>query len=278
MTSLREKMKQDMILNGLAGLTQKSYLEAILRLYKYYNKSPAKLSNEEIRNYLLHLKEKGLAPNSYNVFICALRFFYDITLRRPQMKLELPMTKVVYKLPQILSIIDVQKIINSIGNIKHKTLLTVVYGAGLRVSEAINLRVEDIDSARMMLHIRCGKNGKDRYVTLPSVVLEQLRTYWKHCKFTGYLFPSTQNSSGHITRDAALLIYKEAKERAGIKKMGGIHALRHAYATHALESGSDLYTIKQMLGHASLSSTARYLRLTQKSLEKFKPPIEQLDL
>ncbi len=136
------------------------------------------------------------------------------------MKLELPISKVTYKLPQILSIDEVQKIINSLSNIKHKTLLTVIYGAGLRVSEAINLRIEDIDSARMMLHIKCGKNGKDRYVTLPPAVLEQLRTYWKHCKFTDYLFSSTQNSSGHITRDAALLIYKEAKEKAGIKKRG----------------------------------------------------------
>ena len=266
-----------MILNGLAELTQKSYLEAILRLYKHYNKSPAKLSNEEIRNYLLCLKKNGLAPNSYNVCIFALRFFYCITLRKPQMKLELPITKVTYKLPEILSLDEVQKIINSIGNIKHKTLLVLTYSAGLRVSEAINLRIKDIDSDRMTLHIRCGKNGKDRYVTLSPVVLEQLRSYWKHCKFTDYIFPG-QNSSGHITRSAALLIYKEAKKRAGIKKMGGIHSLRHAFATHMLESNIDLFIIKQLLGHSSVSSTTRYLKFIPGKDKNVKSPIDQLTI
>jgi len=195
------------------------------------------------------------------------------------MKLELPMTKVTYKLPQILSTDEVKRIINAIGNIRHKTLLVVVYGAGLRVSEAVNLRIEDIDSTRMTLHIRCAKNRKDRYVTLSPVVLEQLRAYWKHCKFTGYIFPNNySNGSRHITRDAAGQIYKKAKERAGVKKIGGIHSLRHAYGTHMLESGVDLFIIKELLGHSSVRSTTRYLRFVPCKDKSIKSPIDQLSL
>lgn len=153
----------------------------------------------------------------------------------------------------------------------------VTYGAGLRVSEAVNLKIEDIDSDRMTLHIRNGKNGKDRYVTLSPVVLKQLRTYWKYCKFTSYIFPGT-TSSGHLTRAAATLIYKEAKERAGIKKRGGIHALRHAFGTHMLESGIDLFIIKQLLGHASVSTTTRYLRFAPCKDKNVKSPIDQLSI
>jgi len=195
------------------------------------------------------------------------------------MKLELPITKVTYKLPQILSVDEVQRIINSLGNIKHKTLLVVVYGAGLRVSEAVNLRTEDIDSTRMTLHIKCTKNRKDRYVTLSAVVLEQLRAYWKHCKFTGYIFPNNySNGSRHITRDAAGQIYKKAKERAGVKKIGGIHSLRHAYSTHLLESGVDLFIIKQLLGHSSIRSTTRYLSFVPCKDKNIKLPIDQLSI
>jgi site-specific recombinase XerD len=129
----------------------------------------------------------------------------------------------------------------------------------------------------MTLHIRCSKNGKDRYVTLSPVVLKQLRTYWRHCKFTDYIFPG-QNGSGHITRSAATLVYKEAKERAGVKKIGGIHALRHAFATHMLESGIDLFIIKQLLGHSSVSSTTRYLRFVPCKDKNVKSPIDQLSI
>ena len=218
-----------------------------------------------------------MASNTYNVVIFALRFFYCITLRRPQMKLELLKTKVTYKLPQILSVDEVQKIINSTGNIKHKTLLMVTYGAGLRASEVVNLRIEDIDSDRMTLHIRNGKNRKDRYVILSPVVLAQLRTYWKYCKFTDYIFPG-ETSSGCMTRHTPNLIYKRVKARAGIKKIGGIHTLRHAFATHMLESGVDLFIIKELLGHTSIRYTVRYLRFVPCRDQNVKSPIDQLSI
>jgi site-specific recombinase XerD len=192
------------------------------------------------------------------------------------MKWELPTTKVTYKLPAILSIDEVQSIIRSIGNIKQKTLLVLIYGAGLRVSEAVNLRLQDIDGKRPALHIRCSKNRKDRLAILSPVVLEYLRTYWKHCKFIDYIFPG--NKAGHITTSTAAKIYKKAKEQAGIKKLGGIHALRHAFATHLLESGVDLFIIKQLLGHSSIHSTVRYLSFVPCKDKNVKSPIDQLSI
>lgn len=192
------------------------------------------------------------------------------------MKLELPTTKVTYKLPSILSIDEVQSIIKATGNIQHKLLLIILYGAGLRVSEAVNLRVADIDSKRMTLHIRCGKNGKDRFAILSLVVLEYLRTYWKYCKFTDYIFPGKGTS--HITTGAVYSIYQKAKELAGVKKPGGTHMLRHGFAVHSLESGTDLFIIKQLLGHASIHSTVRYLSFFPCKDKNIKSPIDQLSI
>jgi site-specific recombinase XerD len=192
------------------------------------------------------------------------------------MRLELPTTKVTYKLPSILSIDEVQSIIKATENIQHKLLLIILYGAGLRVSEVVNLRVADIDSKRMTLHIRCGKNGKDRFAMLSPVVLEHLRAYWKYCKFTDYIFPG--KGTNHITTSAAYSIYKKAKKQAGIKKPGGTHMMRSAFATHSLEAGTDLFIIKQLLGHSSIHSTVRYLSFSPCKDKNVKSPIDQLSI
>ena len=192
------------------------------------------------------------------------------------MKLELPTTKVTYKLPSILSTDEVQSIIKATVNIKHKLLLIILYGAGLRVSEAVNLRVTDVDSERMTLHIRCGKNGKDRFAMLSPVVLEHLRAYWNHCKFTDYIFPG--KGTNHITTGIAYSIYKKAKALAGVKKPGGTHSLRHGFAVHSLEAGTDLFIIKQLLGHASIHSTVRYLSFSPCKDKNVKSPIDQLSI
>ena len=193
------------------------------------------------------------------------------------MRLTLPAMKVVYKLPDILSLEEVQSIIKNTVTIKHKALLMVVYGAGLRISEALNLRVTDIDKNRMTLHIRCSKNRKDRFVILSPVVYECLKTYWKYCRFDDYLFPS-KNKNKPISAGTASKIYKDAKEKAGIKKSGGLHSLRHAFATHLLESGVDLFIIKELLGHSSIHSTVRYLRFAPCKNQNIKSPIDQLSL
>jgi len=193
------------------------------------------------------------------------------------MKLELPTTKVTYKLPEILSSAEVQCLIKATGNIKHKTLLMVIYGSGLRVSEAVNLRISDVDKSRMTLHIRNCKNRRDRYVILSPVVYTALQKYWKFCKFDDYIFPG-QKSKQPLSTSSAGVIFRKAKKRADIKKVGGIHALRHAFATHMLEAGEDLFVIKRLLGHSSIHSTVRYLSFVPDRGTKVKSPIEQLNI
>jgi integrase/recombinase XerD len=277
MTTLREKMKQEMILVGLAPSTQAIYLKAVTELYNYYGKSPYKLSEQEVKSYLLYLKQKKqLAPNTYNTQIYALRFFYCITLRQPLFKLNLPATKVTYKLPDILSPQEVERIIKAAGNIKHRTLLMLIYSAGLRVSEALSLRISDIDRERMTLHIREGKGGKDRYVILSPIVYQALRDYWKACRFKDYLFVNQHNKP--LSANWAWQLFKSAKLKAGVTKVGGIHSFRHAFATHLLESGADLFAIKSLLGHSSIQSTIRYLDFVPNRHQHLNSPIDQLKL
>jgi integrase/recombinase XerD len=191
-------------------------------------------------------------------------------------KLNLPTTKVTYKLPDILSAQEVEQIIKAVRNIRHRTLLMVIYGAGLRVSEAVHLRLCDIDSQRMTLHIRNAKGGKDRYVILSPVIHQALRDYWKVCRFTDYVFPRKGHPSQPLSTHRASQIFKSAKARVGITKSGGIHSLRSAFATHLLESGADIFAVKSLLGHASIQSTVRYLDFVPHRHKNLILPIEQL--
>jgi integrase/recombinase XerD len=237
------------------------------------------LTGQEIKTYLLYLKqEKKLAPNTYNTQVYGLRFFYCITLRQPLFKLDLPATKVTYKLPDILSANEVQRIIKSVSNIRYRALLMVIYGSGLRVSEAMNLKISDIDKDRMTLHIRCAKGGKDRYVILSPVVYQALRAYWKTCEFKDYVFPSQNNPNKPLSTHRASQIFKLAKKNAGVTKQGGIHGLRHAFATHLLESGTDIFSIKTLLGHSSIQSTVRYLDFVPNRHQNLISPIDRLEL
>jgi integrase/recombinase XerD len=281
MTTLREKMKEAMILRGFSEGTQRKYLYEVIKLYKYYQQSPAKLSQEEIKSYLLYLiSERKLAASTYNVAVHSLRFFYDMVLRRVISYHDFPLSKEPRKLPDILSVKEVADIIKAAVNIKHRTMLVLAYGAGLRSAEVANLTVGDIDSDRMQIHIRNGKGGKDRYVVLSPVMLEMLRNYWRKYRIqvkSIWIFPG-QSSAKPITSSTVGAVYKQAKERAGINKKGGVHSLRHAFATHSLEAGEDLYTIKQLLGHSCIESTACYLRLTNNKMKLIKSPIEALDI
>jgi integrase/recombinase XerD len=287
MTTLREKMKTEMVLAGLSPETQKQYLCAVKRLYKYYDRSPAKLTEEEIKMYLLEvLSQKRLAPSSYNVMIYGLKFFFEKVLHRTIIAERLSTTKEPQKLPDILSRLEVEKIIKATSNLKHRTILMIIYSAGLRISEVVALMVKDIDSERGVIHIRQGKGGKDRYVMLSPVMLNALRTYWKYCRASDAKHSAKKeddfifvNALGEALSTACISqIYKQAKQLAGIDKRGGPHSLRHAFAIHALELGVPLYTIKQLLGHSSVISTTRYLRMTAELLKKAVSPIEQLNL
>ena len=281
MTTLREKMKDAMILRGFSSGTQKKYLYEVIKLHDYYRRSPAKLSNEEIKSYLLYLvSERKLAASTYNVAVHSLRFFYDMVLRRIMSYRDFPLSKEPRRLPDILSTIEISRLIKAAGNIKHRAILVLAYGAGLRSSEITKLKAGDVDSDRMQIHIRNGKGGKDRYVVLSPVMLEVLRDYW--CKSrskvkSNWIFPG-QSPANPITPSTVGAIYKRAKRCAGIDKRGGVHSLRHAFAIHSLEAGEDLYTIKELLGHSSIESTARYLRLTNNKMQSIKSPIEALKL
>lgn len=282
MTTLREKMKQEMTLRGFSHGTQEQYLRAVVKLYRYYQQeSPAKLNEGQIKAFLLSLLEsKTYAPSTYNIIVHGLKFFYEVVLKKKMVAVELPRVKEPQKLPDILSQEEVAKIIRSTINIKHKAILMITYGAGLRASEVASLCVQDLDRQRNMMHIRQGKGNKDRYVLLSPSMLAVLGTYWRQCRSTTKDNPLLflGQSGEALSASSVGMIYKQAKHKAGIHKKGGVHALRHAFATHALESGADLYTIKQLLGHASVSSTVRYLRMTEKTMKSISSPVEQLTI
>ena len=282
MTNLRDKMKQEMVLRGFSAGTQYQYYRAVMKLHDYYGRSPAKLTEEEIKSFLLFVIQKEqCAASTYNVMIHGLKFFYKVVLKKVVLALELPTRKEPQKLPDILSQQEVARIIKTTFNLKHRSILIVAYGAGLRASEVASLRVGDIDSDRRCIHIREAKGKKDRYVPLSPVMLNALRHYWKQCRLgsrkeNDFIFPGT--SGGALCPTTVGAIYKHSKHLAGIKKDGGVHALRHAFATHALEAGADIYAIKQILGHASMNSTVRYLRMTDKALQLVESPVERLGL
>lgn len=209
--------------------------------------------------------------------VYALRFFYCNVLKKPRFKLYLPTTKVTFKLPSILSTQEVERIIKAVDHIKHRTLLIVIYGTGLRISEALNLKVSDIDRDRMTLHIRKTKNKHERYVPLSPSILQTLTDYWRTCHFNDYVFPGAKPNKPLSTTSVAK-IFTHAKKIAGIKKEGGIHALRHSFATHTLEAGADLITIKRLLGHRSIHSTVRYLEFSPNHDKRFKSPIDALNI
>jgi len=284
MITLSEKMKREMILKGMAAGTQKNYLRVISKLYEYYNKYPlAKLTEEQIKTYLLDVaSRKKMLASTYNTNIYALRFFYKIVLHRSISKHFLPHMKPRRKLPDILSALEVEQIIKAARNIKQRAMFIVAYGAGLRSSEIKHLRIRDIDSKRMVMHICNGKGGKDRYAILSPTVLKTLRTYWKKCRSKikcqeDWLFPG-RNPHQPISNRAIQDAFTKTKARAGITKLGCTHSLRHAFATHSLEAGMDLYTIKELLGHALIKTTVRYLHMTTKQIGKAKAPIDKLNI
>lgn len=279
MTPLRQQMTDAMRLRGFAVRTQEAYLAAVAALARHYRVSPERLSGEQLQRYLLYLiDEKKLAYASVNQAACAFRFLYQGVLKRTAAQLDIPMAKVPKRLPQILSRDEVSRLIGAATTLRGRTLLTTTYAAGLRVSEVCALQLADIESApdRMCLKVRQGKGGQDRYTLLSPRLLEALRFYWHACHPRHWLFP---NASGTAPIDAktAQRIYCAARDGAGIVREGGIHTLRHCFATHLLEAGVDLPTLQRLLGHHHLSTTMRYLHLAHSHLTGTTSPLELLD-
>lgn len=279
MTPLRQRMIDAMLLRGFAPRTQEAYCAAVGALARHYGHSPETLGTEQLQSYLLHLiTEKKLAYASVNQASCAFRFLFGTVLRQPEAHLAIPMAKVPKRLPQILSREQVSRLIEAAATLRGRTLLTTTYAAGLRVSEVCALQLTDIESApdRMCLKVRQGKGGEDRYTLLSPLLLEALRGYWRDCRPHTWLFPNASGSAP-IDVSTAQRIYCAARDAAGIPREGGIHTLRHAFATHLLEAGADLPTIQHLLGHGYISTTMRYLHLARSRVTGTTSPLELLD-
>lgn len=274
MGALREKMIEEIRLRNFSPRTEQSYVAAMVGLVKHYHRSPDQLTQDEIRCYLLHLKERGLSPSSRNVAISGMKFFYHQILGWDEHKLFLPPRKGSWRLPEVLSPKEVERLLCANGKLRDRCLLMTAYATGVRVSELVRLKVSDIDSERMMVRVEQGKGKKDRYTILSQRLLEELRTYWKVHRSPTYLFPNAKGNP--LSIDYAQRIYNLAKLKAGIQKGKGIHTLRHCFATHLLEAGVDLVTIKTLLGHNSLQSTQRYLQIRQHKLVSTGSPLDLL--
>lgn len=278
MTPLRRKMIDNMKLRGFAPNTQEAYVAAVAGLTKYYKESPDKLDTERVQRYLLYLmEERKLSWNSCNVVAAGLRFFYTETLKWHPTAIFIPPRKTRTQLPEILSRQELERLFVSTTNRKHRVMLMSAYGAGLRVSELVRMKVSDIDSQRMVIRVEQGKGNKDRYTILSQRLLTELRDYWKIYRPPIWLFPSNDQNQ-HLCRETAQRIYYECKDRAGITKGRGIHMLRHCFATNLLEAGVDLRTIQILMGHSSIRSTTVYLQLTSKKLSSTQSPLDLLEV
>lgn len=265
MTPLRQRMIDAMQLRGLAARTQQAYVGAVVGLARHYGCSPEKLDGLQVQQYLLHLaRERRLARSSVNQAGCAFRFLYHTVLERAQ-QMQVPLAKCEQRLPEILAREELARLFECAGQGKPRTVLMTAYGLGLRISELCRLRVRDVDghADRMCVRIVQGKGAKDRYVPLPADVLQLLRGWWSLSHPRQWLFCAQTEPSKPLCEDSASRWYHAARARAGIHKRGGIHTLRHCYATHLLEAGVDLHSLSQWLGHRHLGTTARYLHLAR---------------
>lgn len=269
-----KKMLIEMQLRGMSIQTQKNYSIHLRAFQNFYGKPAEQLDIKEVREYLFYLlKCRKLSCASVNVYRGALKFFYVVTLKRNWDDADIPRLKEPKKLPAILSKEEVYQLFDVTENLKHKCILMTIYSSGLRVSEVAKLKVIDIDSKNMQLIVREGKGKKDRYTLLSQTNLEVLRRYWKEYKPTYWLFPGHKKDT-HISTRTVQKVLITAKNKAGIKKAVTVHTLRHCFATHLLEANTSLYHIKQLLGHAYVQTTCRYLHLMRMDILKVKSPLD----
>jgi integrase/recombinase XerD len=277
MTSLRQRMTEDMQVRNLALNTQMSYVQQVSVFARHFNKSPEMLGPEEIRAYQVYLtNEKKLAPSSILTAVGALRFLYKVSLKKDwTFEDVIPAPKKPQTLPIVLSPEEVLQFLDCIGGTKHHAILTTCYAAGLRISEAVRLTAPDIDSARMVIRVDQGKGRKDRYVMLSPKLLEILRDWWRVERPKLWLFPG-DIPGRHISTDAVEQACQKARRRCPIPKPITPHSLRHAFAVHLLEAGTDIRTIQLLLGHRSLATTARYLRIATSKVCSTTSPLDLL--
>ncbi|MCU7842189.1 MAG: site-specific integrase [Candidatus Thiodiazotropha sp. (ex Troendleina suluensis)] len=260
MTKLREQMIDEMTVRGFSPRTHQSYLMAVRDLARHTHQPPDQLSVDQLQAYFLYLvKERGLSEASCRLYLNAIRFFYLQVLKRSAFEVTLQVPKRKQRIPELLRRTEIQRIIQACANLKHQTLLLTCYGCGLRVSELVKLKLRHIDSERGLLRIEQGKGAKDRHVILLPALLTRLRSYWRTQRSDVWLFPNDQRPNEPLSICTPQKVFRRAKQQAGIGKMGGIHSLRHAYATHQLQAGMPVQQLQYQLGHRSIQSTLRYV-------------------
>jgi len=276
MTPLRQRFTEDMRLRGLAPTTQRSYIHYVAEFAKFYHTSPEHLDLEAVRQYELYLlNERQLSPASINTFVSAVQFLYLVTLEMPWGKECFPRLRVASKLPVVLSPEEVEQFFRHVGCLKHRAALMLCYGAGLRISEAVKIRIRDIDSKRMLIRVEEGKGRKDRYVMLSKRLQGVLRAYWRAARPKDYLFPGWRE--GHpMTCGALSMACRNAAKNSGLWKRITAHTLRHSFATHLLENGTDTRVIQALLGHSRIDTTARYTRVAAHVVAGTPSPLDAL--
>ena len=274
---LRQRMIDDMTIRNMSPNTKNIYISAVARFSAYHRRSPDQLGLEDIRDYHLHLVSRNLKPSTINPIMGALRFFYGKTLGQKDIVDEIPYARRADSLPAVLSREEVERFLKTVRNLKMRTAFITIYAAGLRVSELVALTGRDIDSTRMVIAVRHGKGGKDRYVMLSEQLLGILRDYWKRTKPTHWLFPGPDPLQPVTTRSLQR-VFHDAAEAAGLDKNVTVHTLRHSFATHLLEQRVDIRVIQGLLGHRNINSTTRYTRVAVDTIRQIQSPLEQLNL
>jgi len=281
-TRLRKMMLEELQRRNYSAITTRNYLRVVADFAKYFGKSPDKLGPNELRTYQAYLlQDRKLTPGTVVNWVAALRFFFVKTLKRHQFRDFLPYPQDRRRLPTVLSREEVSRLINAAGTLFRRTLLMTLYGTGMRRAELAHLKVSDIDSQRMIVRVVAGKGGKDRDLPLSPALLEILREYWRWRKPRLYLFPTRtcrRRLDQPISDKTVWIACNEAARQAGIRKRVTPHTLRHSWATHLLEAGTDLRTIQVLLGHGDLETTAQYLHLSQRHLQALTNPLDSLSL
>ena len=277
MGAIRDRMIDEIELRGMAPATKKSYLTCCRLFVAHFMRSPEQLGAEKVKTFLLHMqRERKASPPTLNVYIAAICFLYRHVLRMPGVVDDMPHPRIPKKLPDVLSREEVLRLLDAVRSLKLRTILTTAYGTGMRISETLRLRVEDVDSKRMVLHVRGAKQAKDRLVLLSPRLLGILRGYWAVVRPAGrFLFPNRLGQPVHI--DVLRRAFQAAVREVGLHKRVTLHSLRHGFATHLLEDGTDIRIIQALLGHSTLETTAHYTRVSTRNFQQVKSPLDRID-
>ena len=277
MGKLHDQMEGDLILKAYSPHTKRAYLRCVQQFVRHYMRSPEEMGETEVRNFLLYLvRDRQASPATQDMYVNALKFLYAVTLKRPEVVKDIPHPKRPKTLPVILSPEEVLRVFAAIRAVKYKAIIATAYAAGLRISEVCALQVSDIDSQRMRIHVRSGKGKKDRYVMLGESLLALLRQYYQAVRPPGgYLFPG-QKPQQHISTTAVSLVLRKVIRETGLSKKVTMHTLRHCFATHLLEAGTDIRILQVLLGHSSIRTTLRYTHITDRLIQKLVSPLDMI--